>query len=147
MDSNMVKNEPVSGAGPIGLGAGRFPRVATLSLDHIPDRKGRGFPDRRLVAEFGAIALMKGATLKATLKQLGVHQPLARPRVSNDNPFSEPNFRTVKYRPNYPQEPCESQEAAPNGSRDSSGTTKSIRAAASRSSYPASATHGNRKRY
>lgn len=25
-----------------------------------------------------------------------------RPRVSNDNPFSESEFRTMKYRPSYP---------------------------------------------
>ena len=29
---------------------------------------------------------------------------LSRPRVSNDNPYSEALFRTCKYRPNYPYE-------------------------------------------
>ena len=55
---------------------------------------------------------MKGATMKATLERLGVHQSLSRPRVSNDNPYSESAFRTLKYRPNYPQGPFESLEAA-----------------------------------
>ena len=37
---------------------------------------------------------MKGATLKVTLEHLGVTASYSRPRVSNDNPFSEALFRT-----------------------------------------------------
>jgi putative transposase len=33
---------------------------------------------------------------------LGVTASLSRPRVSNDNPFSEAQFKTTKYRPDYP---------------------------------------------
>ena len=36
------------------------------------------------------------------LAQLGVDRSLSRPRVSNDNPFSESCFKTVKYQPDYP---------------------------------------------
>ena len=36
------------------------------------------------------------------LAQLGVERSLSRPRVSNDNPFSESCFKTVKYQPDYP---------------------------------------------
>ncbi len=36
------------------------------------------------------------------LEDLGVTRSLSRPRVSNDNPFSEANFKTAKYRPDYP---------------------------------------------
>ena len=36
------------------------------------------------------------------LGQLGVERSYSRPRVSNDNPFSEAHFRTVKYQPDYP---------------------------------------------
>ena len=36
------------------------------------------------------------------LAQLGVDRSLSRPRVSNDNPFSEACFKTVKYQPDYP---------------------------------------------
>jgi len=46
---------------------------------------------------------MKGATLQATLTSLGVLASFSRPRVSNDNPYSEALFRTLKYRPEYPQ--------------------------------------------
>jgi transposase InsO family protein len=45
---------------------------------------------------------MKGATLLATLQRLGVATSFSRPAVSNDNPFSESLFRTMKYRPAYP---------------------------------------------
>ena len=33
---------------------------------------------------------------------LGITASHSRPRVSNDNPFSEAQFRTVKYRPEFP---------------------------------------------
>jgi putative transposase len=36
------------------------------------------------------------------LAQLGVERSVSRPRVSNDNPFSESCFKTVKYQPDYP---------------------------------------------
>ena len=48
---------------------------------------------------------MKGATMLATLQQLGVVPSFSRPSVSNDNPYSESLFRTLKYRPEYPEEP------------------------------------------
>ena len=45
---------------------------------------------------------MRSTLLKDLLAPLGVTQTHNRPRVSNDNPFSESEFRTMKYRPNYP---------------------------------------------
>jgi len=48
---------------------------------------------------------MKGSTMLATLKALGVMASLSRPAVSNDNPYSESLFKTLKYRPDYPLEP------------------------------------------
>jgi transposase InsO family protein len=48
---------------------------------------------------------MKGATMLATLQQLGVIPSFSRPSVSNDNPYSESLFRTLKYRPEYPEKP------------------------------------------
>lgn len=44
---------------------------------------------------------MKGATMLATLYQLGITPSNSRPRVSNDNPYAESIFKTLKYRPNY----------------------------------------------
>ena len=55
---------------------------------------------------------MKGATLKATMENLGVIASYSRPRVSDDNAFSESLFRTVKYRPEYPKKPFASLEEA-----------------------------------
>lgn len=48
---------------------------------------------------------MKGATTLATLERLGVLPSFSRPRVSNDNSFSETLFRTLKYRPTYAERP------------------------------------------
>jgi putative transposase len=48
-------------------------------------------------------APMKGATMLATLQRLGVVPSLSRPRVSDDNPYSESLFKTLKYRPSYPE--------------------------------------------
>lgn len=55
---------------------------------------------------------MKGATMLATLDQLGVMASFSRPGVSDDNPYSESVFRTLKYRPEYPNKPFESIDAA-----------------------------------
>jgi putative transposase len=46
---------------------------------------------------------MKGATMLATLHRLGITPSFSRPRVSDDNPFSEALFKTLKYCPAYPQ--------------------------------------------
>ena len=45
---------------------------------------------------------MKGETMLATLQRLGVAPSRSRPSVSNDNPYSESLFRTLKYRPDLP---------------------------------------------
>lgn len=45
---------------------------------------------------------MKGATMLATLQRLGVVPSFSRPRVSDDNAYSEALFRTLKYCPEYP---------------------------------------------
>jgi transposase InsO family protein len=45
---------------------------------------------------------MKGATMLATLQRLGVVPSFSRPRVSDDNPYSESLFKTLKYCPEYP---------------------------------------------
>lgn len=48
---------------------------------------------------------MKGATMLATLHALGIIPSFSRPSVSNDNPYSESLFRTLKYIPSYPSKP------------------------------------------
>ena len=55
---------------------------------------------------------MKGRTFKATLEWLQIQPSYSRPRVSNDNPYSEALFRTCKYRPEYPRDGFADLEAA-----------------------------------
>lgn len=55
---------------------------------------------------------MKGATMLATLQRLGVVTSFSRPRVSDDNPFIEALFRTLKYWPEYSTSGFSSVEAA-----------------------------------
>lgn len=55
---------------------------------------------------------MKGATMLATLYQLGITASNSRPRVSNDNPYAESLFKTLKYRPDYPTQGFQSIEEA-----------------------------------
>lgn len=55
---------------------------------------------------------MKGATMLATLQRLGIVPSFSRPRVSDDNPFAEALFRTLKYCPEYPTSGFASVELA-----------------------------------
>lgn len=57
-------------------------------------------------------APMKSATLRARLEFLGVAASYSRPRVSNDNAYSESLFGTLKYRPDYPAQGFVSIEQA-----------------------------------
>lgn len=57
-------------------------------------------------------AAMKGKTMLVKLEELGVIPSFSRPRVSDDNPFPEALFRTLKYRPSYPDRPFVTLEDA-----------------------------------
>jgi putative transposase len=45
---------------------------------------------------------MASKTVAQLLADLGVAKSHSRPRVSNDNPYSEAQFKTLKYRPDFP---------------------------------------------
>lgn len=45
---------------------------------------------------------MKSQDLADLLAELGVARSFSRPRVSDDNAFSEAHFKTLKYQPDYP---------------------------------------------
>jgi putative transposase len=45
---------------------------------------------------------MKSKCVALMLSDLGVTKTHSRPHVSNDNPFSESQFKTMKYRPEFP---------------------------------------------
>jgi putative transposase len=66
----------------------------------------------RLVLHSDNGAAMKGKTMLAKLEELGVMPSFSRPRVSDDNPFPEALFRTLKYRPGYPERPFAGLDAA-----------------------------------
>ncbi len=55
---------------------------------------------------------MKSETMLAMMERLGVASSFSRPSVSNDNPFSEAAFRTMKYVPMYPEKPFETLDEA-----------------------------------
>jgi len=55
---------------------------------------------------------MKGATMLATLQRLGVMPSFSRPSVSDDNPYSEALFKTLKYHPGFPDKPFDSLREA-----------------------------------
>jgi putative transposase len=46
---------------------------------------------------------MKSKCVALMLSDLGVTKTHSRPHVSNDNPFSESQFKTMKYRPEFPE--------------------------------------------
>ena len=48
---------------------------------------------------------MRGSTMISTLQWLGVTPSFSRPHVSDDNPYSEALFRTLKHTPAYPRLP------------------------------------------
>ena len=71
-----------------------------------------GIAGRDLVLHSDNGSPMKGATMLATLQRLGVMPSFSRPSVSDDNPYSESLFKTLKYHPGYPDKPFESLEEA-----------------------------------
>jgi len=47
---------------------------------------------------------MTSKTVALLLSDLGVTKSHSRPYVSNDNPFSESQFKTLKYQPQFPKQ-------------------------------------------
>jgi len=58
---------------------------------------------RQLTIHSDRGAPMTANGTRQLLDILGIRQSFSRPRVSNDNPFSEAQFRTLKYHPTYPR--------------------------------------------
>lgn len=65
----------------------------------------QGIPSGWLTVHSDNGSPMKGETMLATMQSLGVSPSRSRPSVSNDNPYSESLFRTLKYRPELPAKP------------------------------------------
>jgi transposase InsO family protein len=81
------------------------PMIVRACMEH-------GVDGDRLVIHSDNGGPMKGATLLATFQFLGIVPSFSRPRVSDDNPYSESLFRTLKYRPEYPSRAFEGLAAA-----------------------------------
>jgi len=79
--------------------------LASALLQDICTRQG--IVAQQLVVHSDNGAPMKGETMLATMQRLGVAPSRSRPSVSNDNPYSESLFRTLKYRPAMPVKPFE----------------------------------------
>lgn len=71
-------------------------------------------------------APMKAKPLVRLPADLGVTRSLSRPRVSNDNPFSESHFKTLKYCPAFPQRFGSLVDARVSAGSSSPGTTTSL---------------------
>jgi putative transposase len=84
--------------------------LASTLLERALEQEGLDHVEVVLHADNGSP--MKGATLKATMERLGVIPSYSRPHVSDDNPYSEALFRTLKYRPEFPRRPFLSLDEA-----------------------------------
>jgi transposase InsO family protein len=83
---------------------------AALVLRKTHLREGIGADSLVLHSDNGSP--MKGATMLSTLQRLGVMPSFSRPSVSDDNPFSEALFKTLKYHPGYPDKPFDDLQQA-----------------------------------
>ena len=63
----------------------------------------QAIPPHQLTIHADRGAPMIAKPLALLLADLGVTESHSRPHVSNDNPFSEAQFKTLKYQPDYPE--------------------------------------------
>ena len=76
--------------------------LAAALVERIKAEAGPGVDLRGWVLHSDNGGPMKCATMLATLQRLGVVPSFSRPSVSDDNPYIESLFRTLKYCPEYP---------------------------------------------
>jgi len=75
-------------------------RLAERLIEETCDRQGILPGDLTIHADRGSSMTSKPVAL--LLADLGVTKTHSRPHVSNDNPYSEAQFKTLKYRPDFP---------------------------------------------
>jgi putative transposase len=63
-----------------------------------------GIPPDQLTLHADRGSAMTSKTVAQLLADLGVTKTHSRPHVSNDNPYSESHFKTLKYRPGFPEQ-------------------------------------------
>ena len=76
-------------------------RLAKALLGEAVDRQGIGRDQLTVHSDRGGPMIAK--PVAHLLADLGVTKTHSRPHVSNDNPYSESQFRTLKYRPDFPR--------------------------------------------
>ena len=64
----------------------------------------QGIERDRLILHSDRGSAMRSKTVQDLLRDLGVEKSYSRPYTPTDNPFSEAQFKTMKYRPEYPGE-------------------------------------------
>jgi len=62
----------------------------------------QGIKKEQLILHSDRGSAMRSKTVKELLKALGVEKSQSRPYTPTDNPYSESQFKTMKYRPEYP---------------------------------------------
>jgi putative transposase len=82
------------------LAEGESARLAEKLIAESCERQGIAPGQLTVHADRGPAMTSKPVAL--LLADLGVTQSHSRPHVSNDNPFSESQFKTMKYRPDFP---------------------------------------------
>lgn len=75
--------------------------IARVLIQRTTEREG--IKPETLTLHSNRGSAMISGTVAELLCELAVTKSHSRPRVSNDNPFSEANFKTLKYRPDYPK--------------------------------------------
>jgi len=63
----------------------------------------QGIQEGQLTIHADRGAQMTAKNIALLMADLGVTKTHSRPHVSNDNPFSEAHFKTLKYRPDFPE--------------------------------------------
>ncbi len=76
--------------------------LATKLIEQTCNRQGITKDQLTLHADRGSS--MESKPVALLLVDLGVTKTHSRPRVSDDNPFSESQFKTLKYRPDFPKQ-------------------------------------------
>jgi len=76
-------------------------RLAKALLADTATKQGITFGQLTIHADRGSPMTAKPVAF--LLAELGVTKSHSRPHVSNDNPYSESQFRTLKYRPEFPE--------------------------------------------
>jgi putative transposase len=82
--------------------------VAAREDEHLAERliadtlAKQNIPAGQLTIHADRGSSMTSRTVAQLLSDLGVDRSHSRPRISNDNPFSEAQFKTLKYRPDFP---------------------------------------------